>query len=326
MIKKILKIKDKNYRYRKIIQFASKNRFLSKTKIVKEMQLYLGIINEYYNRYNRYPNLTYPSDLNEKLLWLSFYWRNPLKSRCADKYLCRDYATNVCGLPENLLVPLLGVWDTAEDIDFDALPNQFVLKCNHGCGYNIIVNDKSALDTIQTKKQLNQWLSENFAGNVSEIHYRDINPHKIICEKYLPAIGDDTSVIDYKLMCFNGSPSFILVCHNRDENGEPKLATFSHSWEQLFYTKNEKKIDLSKPASLNKMIEYAHVLSKDFPFVRVDFYDVAGKPLFGEMTFTPYGNILTYFTPDVIAKYGKILQLPQKYKNKSKWGSKYFQS
>ena len=117
--------------------------------------------------------------------------------------------TNKCALPKELLVPLLGVWDNAEDIDFYELHEQFVMKCNHGCGYNIIVKDKTTLDLKAVREQLNQWLSETYSGNVSEIHYKDKKPHKIICEKYMSPLGDAFSVVDFKLMCFNGKPIFV---------------------------------------------------------------------------------------------------------------------
>lgn len=303
------------FRQKHLLNIATKCRLLFLVKFIENKKLLNDIQQLYYNVYGQSPNLDNPQTLNEKLLWLAYYWRHPLKAFCADKYKCREYVTNYCGLPENLLVPLLGVWDNAEKIDFDTLPNQFVLKCNHGCGYNIIVKDKNALDITLAKEKLNRWLSEDYAGNVSEIHYKDIKPHKIICEQYLPAIGDDSSVIDYKLMCFNGIPHFFFVAYNRDEAGEATFCTFSLEWEQLFYINDEKRVNIPKPASLDKMIEYVHVLSKDFPFVRVDFYDVEGKPLLGELTFTPYGNLSTYFTTDVIAKYGEILRLPPKYKS-----------
>ncbi len=306
-------LSDKEYFLRKKAQLARRFPWVGATQWGSNAILYQEMVDLYYGVYRRRPELDNPQDLNEKLLWLSFYWRNPLKAVCADKYACRDYVTQHCGLPEELLVPLIGVWDKAEEIDFNALPNQFVLKCNHGCGYNIIVKEKSLLDIAHARKQLNQWLSEDYAGNVSEIHYKDIKPHKIICEQYIPSIGDQPSVVDYKLMCFNGEPQFVLVCYDRNGKGGVKLATFSLDWEQLFFTNNELPVDFYKPESIDDQIKYTKVLSKEFPFVRVDFYDNAGRPLFGEMTFTPAGNLPTYFTPYVITKYGELLQLPQKY-------------
>ena len=253
-----------------------------------------------------------PMDLNEKLLWLSYYRRDPLKAQCADKYKCREYVTKECGLLEELLVPLYGVWNSADDINFSSLPESFVLKCNHGCGYNIIVTDKSKLDYENAKQTLNKWLSEDYAGNASEIHYKDIRPHVIMCEKYLSPHPGENSQTDYKLFCINGEVMFIFVCYNRDNNGEALYATYSTVWEQLFYTKNEPTSHITPPKSLNQMLLYAKSLSKPFPFVRIDFYEYEEAPLLGEMTFTPYGNIMTYFKDDVLMKYGQKLRLPKK--------------
>lgn len=309
---RIKRLFDNDYRERKIMALINRHDWLSHTQWAKEKTLLHNIRQDYYNAYGRYPDLKRPKDLNEKLLWLSYYWRHPLKARCADKYLCREYVTKESGLPENLLVPLYGVWNSAEDIDFSSLPENFVLKCNHGCGYNIIVKDKSKLDYEAAKQTLNKWLAEDYAGNASEIHYKDIHPHVILCEKYLEPQNDDISQTDYKLLCINGEPQFILVTSDRDSCGEATLTTFSKEWKQLYYIKNESTAAISKPKSIEAMLRYAAVLSKNFPFVRVDFYEVDGKPLLGEMTFTPYGNIMTYFKDDVLMKYGQKLRIPQK--------------
>lgn len=314
LLKRCKKILNQNYRRRKLFKFASKYNLFTKSKFFVELELLNKFYLLYSNVYDRDPDLANPHDLNEKLLWLSYYWRNPLKSQCADKYKCREYVTKKCGLSDNILVPMLGVWSDAKEIDFNSLPDQFVLKCNHGCGYNIIVRNKTTLDIENAREQLNQWLLEDYSGNVSEIHYKDIKPHRIICEQYLTTEANESSVIDYKLMCFNGIPHFFFVAYNRNEMGDASFCTFSLEWKQLFYIFKEKKVNIPKPKSLDKMLNYAKILSKDFPFVRVDFYDIKGMPLLGEMTFTPYGNLLTYFKPDVIEKYGKLLRLPSKYK------------
>jgi RNA polymerase subunit RPABC4/transcription elongation factor Spt4 len=308
---RIKKIIDKSYR-EKIIAIINHLNWLSHTKWAKEKKLLSNIYQDYYNAYGRYPNMNHPMDLNEKLLWLSYYWRHPLKALCADKYKCREYVTKKCGLPEQLIVPLYGVWMNSDDIDFFSLPKCFVLKCNHGCGYNIIVKDKSEIVFNDAKRTLDKWLSENYVGNSSEIHYKDIHPHVIICEKYLEPQNGSISQTDYKLMCINGEPQFFLVASDRDSRGEANLTTFSKEWSQLYYIKNEQKSTIAKPHSIEEMLKYATVLSNEFPFVRVDFYEIDGKPILGEMTFTPYGNIMTYFKDDVLMKYGQKLHLPQK--------------
>ena len=141
----------------------------------------------------------------------------------------------------------------------------------------------------------------------------DITPHLIICEKYLPALGD-SSIVDYKVHCINGNPEFVLVCYDRDENEVAKLATFDKEWNQLYYVINEENVKIEKPKSLDRMYEYSSILSNNFPFVRVDFYDVDGIPYLGEMTFTPYGNMIDYYKDDVQISLGKKLKLPKPYK------------
>lgn len=222
----------------------------------------------------------------------------------------REYVTKQCGLSQDLLVPLLGVYKTADEIDFNKLPNRFVLKCNHGCGYNILVRDKSQMDADDVRRQLKVWMDSDYKAGLSEKHYELIKSHLILAEEFLDALSDGESMIDYKIFCINGDPKFIHVCYNRDEKFDAKLAAFTLDWKQF----EGEPVDITKPFSLDKMLEYAKVLSKDFPFVRVDFYDVDGNPLLGELTFTPYGNMITYFSNETLLKYGKMLKLPRKYK------------
>lgn len=282
-------------------------------KKADEISLLWSFEQLYKCEYGQNPNLRHPKNLSEKLLWLSYYWRNPMKIVCADKLRCREFVTEQRGLPQNLLVPIYGSYNDIEEIDFNRLPQRFFLQCNHGCGFNYAVKDKSQLDIIFLKKQFDVWMKSDYCGNLTEIHYKGIAPHKIICAEYLPAIGNDSSVIDYKLHCFNGEPYFVLVCYDRDEKGRAKLATFSLQWEQAFYTNNEKESNLMMPKSLKKMIEYSRTLSQGFPFVRVDFYDIDGSPYLGEMTFTPAGNLPSYFSMDIQNRFGQILKLPSKY-------------
>ena len=252
-------------------------------------------------------------NFNDKLVWLSLYWQNPLKTICTDKYEVRSFITDTCCLPERILVPLLGVWNDANEIDYQSLPEQFVLKCNHGCGYNIICTDKSALDYIDANEKLNKWLSMVYDKNPLQPHYLGIAPHLILCEEFLPSNEGSSSVIDYKIHCLNGTPLFVLVCYDRTEDGTPQLASFDFSWKQLFYVINEPELSFKKPVSLDIMIEYSRKISSYFPFVRVDFYEINGRPFIGELTFTPCGNMIDYFTPDVLKMLGRTLKLPKKY-------------
>lgn len=304
------KLFSREYYFRKYIAILKK---FSNKQHIEYVQFIHDIKASYYYTFQKRLHLVQPRNFNEKLIWLSLYWQHPLKTLCADKIKFREYVVNTCQLPEDLLVPILGTYQRAEDIDFTSLPEQFVLKCNHGCGYNLIVKDKATLNQKAAMETLNQWVNEDFRAAISELHYKAINPQVIYCEQFLTALGDE-SIVDYKIHCFNGKPDFVLVCYNRNEAQEAELATFSFDWKQLYYVVDEETIDIVRPDSLDKMVEYARVLSQDFPFVRVDFYDVKGKPLLGELTFTPYGNMITYYKPEIIDLLGKKLTLPKKYK------------
>lgn len=249
-----------------------------------------------------------PKTISEKLIWLNRYDRNPLKVQCADKYRVRQYVAS-CGLAE-INVPIIAVWDRVEDIDWEQLPNQFVLKTNHGCGTNIICKDKSQLDIEDAKRKLNEWLKIDFGKICNEHHYSKIQ-RCILAEEYLP-MGDYP--LDYKIHCLNGEPYCFMFYPQHDEH-ECIRVTYSLDWERKYYIKGEENysVEIPKPKCLDKMIEYARILAKPFPYVRVDFYEVDGKLYLGELTFTSFGNMIEYFyTPEVSADMGDKLILPIK--------------
>lgn len=280
-------------------------------KISKEYAYWEGAYWWYYKRTGKQLSYKHPQNLSEKLMWLSRYWQHPLKTECADKYLVRDYVKK-CGF-DDILIPLYGVWNKAEDIDFDKLPEQFVLKCNHGCGYNIICKDKRKINKEEIIKKLNGWLNETYGLEYFEFHYSKIKP-RIICEKYLSSL--EKSVIDYKFLCLNGKPETILVCHNRDENGHPEFISYSLDWKRVNYLNesSDSKRELPQPSKLLEMIDIAKRLSRPFPFVRVDLYEIDGHIYFGELTFTPQANILDYYTEETLLNWGKKLTLPSKFR------------
>lgn len=231
------------------------------------------------------PHLKNPKNFNEKMTNLKLTYKdNQLISQCADKYEVREYVKSK-GL-ENTLNELYFVYDNPNEIDFEKLPEKFVLKCTHGCGYNIICNDKSKIDIEKTKKKLGKWQKEKFGLATTELHYTNIKP-RIICEKYL---CDESGKlpIDYKIYCFYGVPKCILVCSDRET--ETKGSYYDLSWNRLNYETESfsYRKNIEKPKNLDKMIEYATKLSQGFDFVRVDFYNDDGKIIFGELTFTPY--------------------------------------
>ena len=251
-------------------------------------------------------NLDDPKTFNEKIQWLKIYDRNPLKTQLADKYLVRSYIEEKVG--KRYLVPLLSVWDKAEDIDFDNLPNQFVLKCNHGSGSNIIVRDKSRLDIDKTKFKLNLWLKKNFAfTNGFELQYKDIKP-KVIAEEYLENVEGD--LWDYKFWCFDGKVKFLQVDRSRLSNHVQRF--YSPDWKPLSFTIQNHIIDeviLDKPASLEEMINVSENLSKIFCFVRVDLYCLNNKIYFGEMTFSPLSGFITWNPEYMDNEVGALLKM-----------------
>lgn len=266
----------------------------------------------YHKKTNRTLNLKNPKTFNEKIQWLKLYDSTPIKTKLADKYLVRDWVKEKIG--EEYLIPLLGVWEKADDIDFDKLPNQFVLKCNHGCGYNIIVKDKAKLNIKETKQQLTTWLHENFAfKNGLELHYKNIKP-VIIAEEYIKEVSE--SAIDYKFICCNGLPELCWIT-NKYETIHKRSFYSLPNWEKqnIEYRDRGAIFDenvTQKPEVLDKMLSVVKTLAKDFPLVRVDLYLIKDKIYFGEMTFTSSSGGALFFPYEWNYILGEKVTLPEK--------------
>jgi hypothetical protein len=253
-------------------------------------------------------NLDNPKTLNEKLNWLKFNDRNPFYAVVVDKYANRDYVTDLIG--EEYMVPLLGVWDHFDDIEFDKLPEKFVLKCNHDSGGLVICTDKSKLDRKKAKKKIEDSLKCKFYLVGREWQYKHVKP-KIICEKLL---GDgNVPPADYKFMCFNGKPDNVMVCYGR-ETGTPKYYFFDMNWNLKRYNGWGKKapqgFTLPKPENFDKMVRIAEILSKPYYFARIDLYNVDGKIYFGEITLTPNSGFDANITYETDKLFGDKLHLP----------------
>lgn len=255
-------------------------------------------------------DLKNPVTFNQKLQWLKLYDRRPEYTMMADKYLVRQYIADTIG--EEYLIPLLGVWDDPDAINFDALPNQFVLKCNHNSGLGMcICKDKSKLDIKSAREQLRKGLKQDYYLLWREWPYKDI-PRKIIAEKYMT---DDSGeeLKDYKLFCFNGEPKATLVCSDRfDDNGLHE-DFYSELWEKLSVKRpNIPATDTSieKPVNYELMKSLARKLAKDMPFVRTDFYEINGKVYFGEMTFFPASGFSGFQPECWDHKLGQWIALP----------------
>ena len=250
-----------------------------------------------------------PKDINEKLMWLTRYDRDPLKTRCADKYLVRDYVASK-GLGD-LLIPMIGVWDHAADIDFSKLPQRFVLKCNHASGWNVICTDKDKLDVEDAKAKLDRWLGMKYGVDMQELQYFDIPP-KVICEEFMPFLGGD--VVDYKFHCSQGKVHSCFVAYDRNPL-DPHDVCYDHydiDWNRTDDIKEKFHLHrrlLPKPPHYDRMVEIASKLSEDFRYVRVDLYNCNGQIYFGELTFTPYSGIQTFYKQPFLDDLGNFVSL-----------------
>ncbi len=258
-------------------------------------------------RTHKWPNLKTPKSFNEKTTWLKMndYNSNDLVSKCADKYAVREYIDDKqCG---EILNGLYGVYDSFDDIDFKKLPKEYVIKCTHGCAYNIIVDDKNPLRVDEARKKILGWQKEKYGYATTELQYTKIAP-RIIIEKYL-CDKNGKMPLDYKFYCMKGKAKCVLVCSERDDN--LRLSYYDLDWNRLPYEKESwsSKKDIEKPKNLKKMREYAEKLSEDFPFVRVDLYNDDGKIIFGELTFTPACSCAPYYSERGNNSLGKMLEV-----------------
>lgn len=261
-------------------------------------------------------NLENPKTFNEKLQWLKLYDRNPKYTTLVDKYKVREYVNKMIG--EEYLIPLLGVWDSPEEIDFEKLPEQFVLKCNHTSGVGLsICLDKKNYDIRRAKEELRRGLKNNYYMSCREWPYKNVK-RKIIAEKYMEDMQQDNSedgLLDYKFMCFSGKVKCSFVCSERFSGNGLKVTFFDRNWNIMPFERKypRSKKTIKKPQNYEKMIELAEKLAKGIPFVRIDFYEINEKIYFGEMTFYP-GSGMEEFNPiEADYKLGKWLELPQKH-------------
>lgn len=242
-------------------------------------------------------NIDNPKTFDEKIQWMKLYDSTPLKTQLADKYLVRDYVAANIGA--EYLVPLLGVYDSFDEIDFDTLPNQFVLKANHGSGWNIVVRDKAEFDLGNAKKMFDRWMKTNFAYKAGlELHYKDIPP-KIVVEKYLENNGGN--LFDYKVYCFGGKATYIQYIGGRATDTTHE-GWFDTEWNLMpFRGGNYPRYDtdIPKPSNLKELLSLSEKLASPFSYVRVDFYVLNdGTFKFGEMTFTPASGIHKWVSDD----------------------------
>lgn len=253
-------------------------------------------------------DLENPKTFNEKLQWLKLYDRKPEYTMMVDKYKVREYIAEKLG--EEYLIPLLGVWDDPEEIDFDKLPNQFVLKCNHNSGLGMcICKDKSKLDIKKVKSELRKGLKQDYYLHGREWPYKDV-PRKIICEKYM-VDESGYELKDYKIFCFNGEPKALFVA--TDRMTDTKFDFFDVEFNHLPFTNGHPNAEkeIAKPQNLDEMLKVASVLSKGIPQVRIDLYNINGKILFGEMTFSHWSGMVPFEPNKWDERFGEWIVLPK---------------
>lgn len=264
---------------------------------------------EFYLNMGKELDLKNPITFNEKLQWLKLYDRKPIYTTMVDKYAAKKYVADLIG--EEYIIPTLGVWNTPDEIDFESLPRQFVLKTTHDSGGIVICKDKSKLNFKDAKSKLWKSLKRDYYLVHREWPYKNV-PKKIIGEKYMED-NDDKELRDYKFYCFNGKVQALLLATNRQSKEEPLCFDYyDNKFEHLnmknhWHPNSRKKIN--KPQKFEEMVELASELSKGIPHIRVDFYEVNGKVYFGELTFFDMGGYLIIYPQDWDVEWGKLIDL-----------------
>lgn len=256
-------------------------------------------------------DLENPITFNEKLQWLKLYNRIPLYTRMVDKYEAKKYVASIIG--EQYIIPTLAVYDSVEDIDFDSLPNQFVLKCTHDSGGIVICQNKTQLDRNEAKKKLQKGLKTNFYWVNREWPYKNVTP-RIIAEKYLT--NGNGELRDYKFFCFNGVPRVMFIASDRfNKEVETKFDFFDMDFNHLPFRNGHPNAikPIERPSNFEDMKLLASKLSKDIPHVRVDFYNIDGQIYFGEMTFFHWSGFVKFEPEEWDFKMGEMIKLPGKY-------------
>ena len=250
-----------------------------------------------------------PKSFNEKLQWLKLYDRKPEYTTMVDKYAVKKYVADIIG--EEYIIPTLGVWNHFDEINFDKLPNQFVLKCTHDSGGIVICQDKSKLNLQAAKKRIEKCLNRNFYCSSREWPYKDVKP-RIIAEEYLSMFEVGKELIEYKFFCFNGEPRLVLICkgnpHGSGRTNDFYDMNFKHLPVTVTYPNAKERC--TKPKEFNEMQDIARRLSSGIPHLRVDLYVANGKIYFGETTFFHDAGFCKFNPPEWDKYLGDMLVLP----------------
>lgn len=268
------------------------------------------LIRKLYRAYfGREINLSDPKTFNEKIQWLKLYDRKPLYTQMVDKYEAKKYVADRIG--EEYIIPTLGVWDHFDEIDFDSLPRQFVLKCTHDSGGLVIVRDKEKSDRDAAKKKIEKSLRNNYFYHGREWPYKDVKP-RVLAEAYMQD-GKNHDLRDYKFYCFDGVPRFLYISEGMENHATAKISFVTTDWQPAPYERSDyRPFDAlpEKPEKFDDMLKLAAVLSEGFPFLRVDLYQINGKIYFSELTFSPCAGFLPFKEEKSDLEIGEMLRLP----------------
>lgn len=269
----------------------------------------------YFARFHKFLNLKNPKTLNEKIQFLSFRTDTSMWTPLSDKHAVRQFIKER-GL-EDCLIPQYAHYESVDEIDLSKLPDQFVMKTTHGSGDVLIVKDKSTLNVEEVKDYFAEMLKHRYGELEGGQHYMRIKPGLVVESLIVndpESAKYSTSIIDYKFWCFNGTPYYCWVCCNRDKSGTDVM-TYDRDWKahpewSVFDGEYRHGNIIPKPKYYERMLEICEILSKDFPCVSVDLYNVGGKIYFGEMTFTRLGGLINFFTNEWLLKAGSQVKLP----------------
>lgn len=284
----------------------------------KVARIFVGVLSDetylkmqFHARVGYWPNIKKPKSYNEKLQWLKLNYQDPKYSKMVDKVDAKEYVASIIG--DEYIIPTLGIWNNVDEIDWESLPNQFVIKVTSDSGGIVVCKDKTTLNIEQAKAKLLKGWGKNYYQYNKEYPYRDLTP-RIIAEAYM----EDESgyeLKDYKIFCFDGDPKYLFVASDRQKkNEETKFDFFDLEWNHIPVRNGHpnSSAEIKKPTNFDQMIDIARKLSQGMPHVRVDLYNVSGKIYFGELTFFHWSGMTPYEPLEWDYKFGELINLPNK--------------
>ena len=296
----------------KIISFMTnpdvRFRGLSKLGFYKKMDDRKYLEKKYYYKTGKKLNLDNPKTFNEKLQWLKLYDRKDIYTTMVDKYEAKRYVAKIIG--KQYIIPTLGVYDKFDEIDFDKLPNQFVIKCTHDSGGLVICKDKTRFDKKTAKKKISKNLKRNYFYSGREWPYKNVKP-RIVVEKYMEDKNSNT-MRDYKFFCFNGRPEIMYLSEGLEDHRTARMSFYDMDMKITNCRRSDYKpldYEPEKPKNFEKMKEFSAILSKGIPHLRVDWYEINGKLYFGELTFSTASGFIPFNSETWNKRLGGLIDL-----------------